>query len=27
MIDIGNVMVHVFHPESRKIYDLENMWV
>ncbi|XCD90501.1 ribosome silencing factor [Candidatus Liberibacter asiaticus] len=27
LIDIGNVMVHVFHPESRKIYDLENMWV
>ncbi|MEG8099300.1 ribosome silencing factor [Candidatus Liberibacter brunswickensis] len=26
LIDIGDVMVHVFHPESRKIYDLESMW-
>ncbi|AKK20341.1 ribosome silencing factor [Candidatus Liberibacter africanus] len=27
LIDIGHVMVHIFHPESRKLYDLESMWV
>ncbi|MBY7649499.1 MAG: ribosome silencing factor [Candidatus Liberibacter europaeus] len=27
LIDVGDVMVHVFHPESRKLYDLESMWI
>lgn len=26
LIDLGDIMVHVFHPESRKLYDLEGMW-
>lgn len=26
LIDIGDIIVHVFHPESRKLYDLDSMW-
>lgn len=25
-MDYGTVMVHVFLPESREFYDLENLW-
>nr|WP_275450009.1 RsfS/YbeB/iojap family protein [Candidatus Liberibacter solanacearum] len=23
---MGDVIVHVFHPESRKLYDLDSIW-
>jgi len=26
LIDYFNVVVHVFHPEKRAFYDLENLW-
>ena len=26
LIDYFNVVVHVFHPEKRTFYDLENLW-
>lgn len=26
LLDYFNVMVHVFHPEKRAFYDLENLW-
>ncbi|AHA28315.1 ribosome silencing factor [Candidatus Liberibacter americanus] len=26
LVDLGDIMVHIFHPESRKLYDLESMW-
>ena len=25
-MDYGNVMVHVFVPQSREFYDLEHLW-
>lgn len=24
--DYGNIVLHVFHPETRKLYDLERLW-
>ena len=26
LIDAIDVIVHIFHPEKRKFYDLEKMW-
>ena len=26
LIDSTDVIVHIFHPEKRKFYDLERMW-
>ncbi len=26
LIDTMNIIVHIFHPEKRKFYDLEKMW-
>jgi len=26
LIDAADVIVHIFHPEKRKFYDLEKMW-
>ena len=26
LVDTNDVIVHIFHPEKRKFYDLENMW-
>lgn len=26
LMDYGDFLVHVFHPEARKFYDLERLW-
>ena len=26
LVDTIDVIVHIFHPEKRKFYDLEKMW-
>ena len=26
LLDFGDVITHVFHHETRKYYDLENLW-
>ena len=26
LVDTQDVIVHIFHPEKRKFYDLEKMW-
>lgn len=26
LVDYFNVVVHIFHPEKRRFYDLENLW-
>ena len=26
LVDALDVIVHIFHPEKRKFYDLEKMW-
>ena len=26
LVDVHDVIVHIFHPEKRKFYDLEKMW-
>ena len=26
LVDTEDVIVHIFHPEKRKFYDLEKMW-
>ena len=26
LIDAMDIIVHIFHPEKRKFYDLERMW-
>ncbi len=26
LVDAGNIIVHIFHPEARNYYNLEKMW-
>jgi ribosome-associated protein len=26
LIDAIDIIIHIFHPEKRKFYDLESMW-
>jgi len=26
LIDTKDIIIHIFHPEKRKFYDLESMW-
>ena len=26
VVDANDIIVHIFHPEKRKFYDLEKMW-
>ena len=26
LVDTNDIIVHIFHPEKRKFYDLEKMW-
>ena len=26
LIDANDIIIHIFHPEKRKLYDLEKMW-
>lgn len=26
VLDYGNILVHIFHPEEREYYDLEEYW-
>ncbi|MCM1028552.1 MAG: ribosome silencing factor [Pseudoflavonifractor sp.] len=26
VIDYGDTMVHIFHPETRRLYNLEELW-
>ena len=26
LVDTHDIIVHIFHPEKRKFYDLEKMW-
>ena len=26
LVDTNDIIVHIFHPEKREFYDLENMW-
>ena len=26
VVDAGNIIIHLFHPEARKHYNLEKMW-
>ncbi len=26
LVDASDIIVHIFHPEKREFYDLENMW-
>ena len=26
LIDAVDIIIHIFHPEKRKLYDLERMW-
>ena len=26
LIDAKDIIIHIFHPEKRKFYDLESMW-
>ena len=26
LVDTNDIIIHIFHPEKRKFYDLEKMW-
>ena len=26
LVDAQDIIIHIFHPEKREFYDLENMW-
>ena len=26
LVDTNDIIIHIFHPEKRKFYDLETMW-
>ena len=26
LVDANDIIVHIFHPEKRRFYDLEKMW-
>ena len=26
LVDANDIIIHIFHPEKRKFYDLEKMW-
>ena len=26
LIDSGDVIIHIFHSDTRKVYDLESLW-
>ncbi len=26
LVDAIDIIIHIFHPEKRKFYDLEKMW-
>lgn len=26
-LDAGNILIHLFHPETRMVYDLESLWI
>ena len=26
LVDANDIIIHIFHPEKRKFYDLERMW-
>ena len=26
LVDTKDIIIHIFHPEKREFYDLENMW-
>ena len=26
LVDANSIIIHIFHPEKRKFYDLERMW-
>jgi ribosome-associated protein len=27
LLDFGNIIIHLFHDEERKFYNLERLWV
>ncbi|AGA64329.1 Iojap protein [Liberibacter crescens BT-1] len=26
VVDVGDIVVHIFRPETRELYDLESLW-
>lgn len=27
VMDFGNILVHIFHPDERKYYNMERLWI